>query len=288
MHGLGNDFVLLDAFAEPALASRDDLPDIARRICDRRTGVGGDGLILLSADHAGGNNCRMRIFNADGSDGGMCGNGTRCVAKLIFDRGYARTEDGVFTIDAGPRRLRVTVHLSPAGGLVDGATVDMGSPEFDLARIPVDASRLRSAGPHLAGEVGEWTVNDRAAVFVSMGNPHMVCFTTEDVSTIDLATAGPVFEHHPAFPARMNVHIVRIVGRGEVVARTWERGAGLTRACGSGACAIVAAGVATGRLDRMVGVHMPGGELRIAYHEASGDIYMTGPAVEVFTGEWRA
>ncbi len=286
MHGLGNDYIFLDAFAEPALAARDDLHDLARRLSDRHTGIGGDGIIILAADHSGASNCKMRILNADGSDGGICGNGTRCVAKLLFDRGYARPDDGVLTIDAGPRRLRVTVHIGP-GGLVDGATVDMGKPEFDPPRIPVDVSLLRSAGPHLAGEVGEWHIEHRRAVFVSVGNPHMVCFTPEDVGRIDLASEGPAFEHHPAFPARMNIHLVHILSRGEVIARTWERGAGLTRACGSGACAIVAAGVATGRLDRMVGVHMPGGELRIAYHQASGDLYMTGPAVEAFTGEWR-
>lgn len=286
MHGLGNDYVFLDAFAEPALAAREDLRDVARRLADRHTGVGGDGLIVLCADHSGQSHCRMRIFNADGSDGGICGNGTRCVAKLLFERGYARPDDGVVTIDAGPRRLRVTVHVGP-GGLVDGATVDMGRPLFDLPSVPVDASLLRPVGPHMADEVAEWHVEHRRAVFASVGNPHMVCFTVEDVDKIDLGREGPLFEHHVAFPARMNVHMVRIIGRSEVVARTWERGAGLTRACGSGACAIVAAGVATGRLDRMVSVHMPGGELRIAYHQANGDLYMTGPAVECFTGEWR-
>lgn len=289
MHGLGNDYVFLDAFEEPRIALRDDLRELARRMSDRHTGIGSDGVIVVSAAAGGEADCRMRIINSDGSEGGVCGNGTRCVAKLLVERGWARPVDGVITIDAGVRTLRVTVHLG-AGGLVDSATVDMGSPEFALERVPVDASLLRAVAGAEGGKgaaAGEWHVEHRRAVFVSMGNPHMVCFTAEDVSKIDLAREGPAFECHPAFPARMNVHMAHVVSRTEVVARTWERGAGLTRACGSGACAIVAAGVATGRLDPMVGVHMPGGELRIAMHEASNQVYMTGPATEVFSGEWR-
>ena len=287
MHGLGNDYVFLDGFAEPGIVAREDLRDVAQRMSDRHTGVGGDGIILLSADPTGRAACRMRILNADGSEGGICGNGTRCAAKLLVERGYAvpRRGDGLL-IDAGPRVLRVTVHTGP-GGLIDSATVDMGKPEFEPERVPVDVSLLRPVGPRLAGEAGEWHVEHRRAVFVGVGNPHMVCFTPEDVSKIDLAREGPAFERHEAFPKRINVHVVRVISRGEVVARTWERGAGLTRACGSGACAIVAAGVATRRLDRMVTVTMPGGELRIAWHEASGDLYMTGPATEAFSGEWR-
>jgi diaminopimelate epimerase len=218
----------------------------------------------------------MRMFNADGSEGEMCGNGIRCVAKYLHDHGLAR-KDRV-TIETG--RGILTLDLEVAGGRVRRVRVDMGTPIFDPARIPT----LLAGEPPIEAPV---RVDGRelAVTAVSMGNPHAVIFV-DAVAAFPLETLGPGLEHHPAFPRRVNVHVVEVLGRSEVRMRTWERGSGITLACGTGACAVGVAGVLTRRTDRTILAHLPGGDLTLEWPEDHAPVFMTGPATEVFTGEW--
>ncbi len=284
MHGIGNDFLFLDAVAEPAILNRKDLDEVARRMCDRHTGVGADGVIVVSEPaKAPGADVAMRIINSDGSEGGVCGNGMRCLAKLVVERGYITPDAaGALTIDIGDRRVTVTVGLGPSGQ-VTMATVDMGPPVLEPALIPIDESALT---PVRRGPGGRYRAGHRDATFVSMGNPHMVAFIEEPVGEVNLREEGPMFEKHRAFPRRMNYHVVNVIGLEEVRVRTWERGAGLTLGCGSGACAVVVAGAASGSTARRAKVHMPGGDLDVRWDVKSGHVFMSGPVVEVFHGEW--
>lgn len=289
MHGLANDYLFLDAFAEPALAARTDMHRLTRAMCDRHRGIGADGVILLSPppDPALAD-LRMRIFNADGGDGGVCGNGARCAAKFVVDRGHLAPAPGrPITIDAGPRKLRAMVHTN-AHGLVDSATVDMGRPLFDLERIPVDPTFLREVEPAVERRPALYKVDHRVACFVSVGNPHMIAFLDEPIELVNLADEGPKFERHPAFPQRINYHLVNAKSRRSLAMRTWERGTGITQACATGACAVAAAGIALGLIDHDLTVTMPGGSLGVRQDPATGDLFMTGEAVEVFSGEWNA
>lgn len=286
MHGIGNDFVFLDALAEPVIAARSDLPELARTLADRRTGVGADGVIVLAAPPDGVDaELSMMIFNADGSDGGICGNGARCAAKFAVDRGYVMPgAGGGLRIASGNRVLSVSVRTDQ-DGKVRAATIDMGEPNFDLEAIGVDeraVERIEAAGAAAL----EFGVGSRIASLVSMGNPHMVAFIDEPVEVVDLAREGAMFEQHPAFRDRINYHIVNVISPSAVVVRTWERGAGITQGCGSGACAVAASAIRTGRSERALTVHMVGGDLELYWDERSGRLFMTGPAVEVFQGEW--
>jgi diaminopimelate epimerase len=292
MHGIGNDYVYVDAFSEPALAERGDLPTLARAVSDRHTGVGSDGLILVCRPTAAGADVRMRMFNADGSESEMCGNGVRCVAKFAHDRLEVQTRP--MRVETG--RGILTIDYRADGGRLIEATVDMGEPILDLERIPVDEKKLsfRGAPHHYGVEIAP----DRCevATFVSMGNPHAVVFepkhtgsanmSLEELRSLELERIGPLFERHEAFPKRINVHYVAVQSRGEATMRTWERGSGITMACGTGAAAVLVAGVLTGRLDRRAQLHLPGGDLKLQWDERSGHVFKTGPALEVFTGEW--
>lgn len=290
MHGIGNDYIYLDAVNEPALAERADLPELSQRMSDRHRGVGSDGLILVCRPAATGADVRMRMFNADGSESEMCGNGVRCVAKFAHDRLGIRCNP--MRIETG--RGMLSIEYSLVQGRLDQATVDMGEPILEVEQIPVHASRVvpcDGSAPHayrisLPGITWE-------ATFVSMGNPHAVIFrrggedlTRDQLRSLDLERLGPPIEHHPAFPRRVNAHFVSIQSRGEASMRTWERGSGITQACGTGACAVLVAGVLTGRLDREATLHLPGGDLRVRWDEATGRVFMTGPATDVFEGEW--
>lgn len=288
MHGLGNDYLYLDAFAEPDLAALPDLHGLTRAMCNRHRGVGADGLIVLSPPHDPADaDFRMRMFNADGLDGGICGNGTRCAVKLVLDRGRISPKpDRPLIIDAGPRRLRASAEYG-RDGRVSQVTIGMGAPVFDLDRIPVDPTLIREIRPADAGRPPLYKVDHRTACFVSVGNPHMVVFLEESVDLVNLHDDGPKFERHPAFPQRMNYHIVNIKGRRTIAMRTWERGTGATQACASGAVATVAAGAALGELDDDVLVAMPGGSLSVSWDRAINELSMTGEAVEVFSGEWN-
>lgn len=303
MHGIGNDYVYLDGFADAALGARRDLAELARAISDRHTGVGSDGLIVVcpptSAGGERGAQVRMRMFNRDGSESEMCGNGVRCVAKFAHDR--LGIEHNPMSVETGRGVLSIGYRLDERGTLVE-ATVDMGEPVLELARVPVAEDRIKR-GPRSH----EWAVAlcgaeaeragapaEATATFVSMGNPHAVFFgdasgaalSARALEAIDLARWGPLIERHEAFPQRVNAHFVAVETRGRARMRTWERGAGATQACGTGACAVVVAGVLTGRLDRDVEVRLPGGALRVRWDESSGHVFMTGPAEVICEGTW--
>lgn len=275
MHGIGNDYVYVNGFAETVA----DPARMAKAISDRHFGVGSDGLILVLPSKAA--DVRMRMFNADGSEAEMCGNGIRCVAKYAYEHGLSRSNP--MRVETG--RGVLTLQLQIEEGRVRRVTVDMGSPILELAKIPVDG-RWVSAGEaahQYDFRVGEMGIS--GATFVSMGNPHVVIFA-EGIGEIDLSRAGPAIERFKAFPNRINVHWVEIQSRGEVSMRTWERGSGITLACGTGACAVCVAGAITGRTERKILAHLPGGDLALDWRESDNSVYMTGPATEVFSGDW--
>ena len=279
MHGAGNDYIYVNTFVEKV----GDPAALAIKISDRHFGIGGDGLVLIAPADAGAGadaDVRMRMFNADGSESEMCGNAIRCVAKYAFEHGLSRhnpmkvqTGRGVLSLD-----LRVD------GTKVSAATVDMLQPILELAKIPVDPAKLKLTGEH-TGQIVELGERVVAATFVSMGNPHAVFFVPQ-VKSVDVANLGPLVENAGAFPRRINAHWVQIHSRSEVTMRTWERGSGITLACGTGACAVCVAGVLTGRTDRKILAHLPGGDLTLEWREFDNNIYLTGPATEVFSGEW--
>jgi diaminopimelate epimerase len=274
MHGLGNDYVYVNGFEERV----ENPGEVSKKIADRHFGIGGDGLILiLPSDKA---DVRMRIFNADGSEGDMCGNGSRCVAKYAFDHGL--TKNNPMRLETGNGIL--TLDMKTSGGKVEQVTVKMGQPVLELMKIPVDAQNVKATAKSHEFEL---FVENRplAATFVNIGNPHAIIFVN-DVDAVDVAKLGPVLEHHPAFPKRANIHWAQIISRREMKMRTWERGSGITLACGTGASSVCIAAVLTGRADRDVRIHLPGGDLQLEWREADNNVYMTGPATEVFSGEW--
>jgi diaminopimelate epimerase len=276
MHGIGNDYVYVDGFSEQV----ENPSKVAELVADRHFGIGGDGLILILPSKTA--DVRMQMFNADGSEGEMCGNGIRCVAKYAYEHDLAR---------ANPLRVETLRGILPIALTLDGdrveqATVDMEEPILALPDVPVDASKVE-ATEHPNGYRLTLPKSGNAydAVFVSMGNPHAVMFV-DDVAAIDLEHEGPEVEHHPAFPRRINAHWVQVHSRNELTMRTWERGSGITLACGTGASAVCVAAVLAGHTDRTVLIHLPGGDLTIEWRESDNHVYMTGSATEVFSGEW--
>ncbi|MDX2256326.1 MAG: diaminopimelate epimerase [Pseudanabaenaceae cyanobacterium bins.39] len=269
--GLGNDFVLIDNRHSPAPMIT---PEQAVKWCDRNFGIGADGVIFLLKDEQNANGYRMRIFNSDGSEPEMCGNGIRCLAKFMQDLGIATTE-GKYAIQTGAGLI---VPQMDADGQV---TVDMGKPQLLAGEIPttiVDGDRQVINVPlEVSGKT--WHVTT-----VSMGNPHCITFV-DSVETIALADVGVLFEHHAVFPKRTNTEFVEVISRDYVKMRVWERGAGATLACGTGACATVVAAVLNNLCDRTCTVNLPGGDLKIQWLADSDRILMTGPAELVFTGE---
>jgi diaminopimelate epimerase len=282
MHGLGNDYVFVNGFHQTV----PDPKKLAPQIANRHFGVGGDGLILLlPPSHEGEHDdLRMRMFNADGSEAEMCGNGIRCACKLAHDRGITDVNPMRVLTGAGLMTLRYTLNKQ---GLVDEVTVDMGEPITEPEQVPVDVNQLEAVdAPHNTYEIPtNKTDEPLIATFVSMGNPHAVLFV-RSVDDIDLAHVGPIVENHPAFPNRMNVHFVESHGANEVTMRTWERGSGITQACGTGACAVCVAGVMMDCAQPRILAHLPGGDLTVEWAEKDNHVYMTGPATEVFTGDW--
>ncbi|MGQ0629073.1 MAG: diaminopimelate epimerase [Phycisphaerales bacterium] len=290
MHGLGNDYLYLDAVSAPLLARHPDLPGLARRVSDRHTGVGSDGLIMIGEPTgpgaARGARVRMRMFNADGTESGMCGNGIRCVAKFAVDRLGMSAQP--LAVETGRGVLNIE-WARKAGGGVTGATVDMGEPILEPARIPIDLSKLepgKGAQRYVLPEARQLP----EFVAVSMGNPHIVIFDPRPIRQPEtdrfMAGFGPTMERHVAFPERTNVHLVNVSSRTEATMVTWERGSGLTRACGTGACAVLVAGALTDRLDRGATIHLPGGDLQVRWDEWSNHVFMTGPASEICEVEW--
>ncbi|MGA0038897.1 MAG: diaminopimelate epimerase [Pirellulales bacterium] len=284
MHGLGNDYVYIDVFANPAPA---DPAALARRIADRHRGVGGDGLILVEPSDLAA--ARMRMFNADGSESEMCGNGVRCVAHLVVARGYAAA--GPLTIETGRGVLDIVV--SPKGPVWSQVKVDMGPPILTPLDVPVQFDGVGGEAvidrpcPELDWDAPwvETSGIEPGMTCVSMGNPHAV-FYCRDVESVPLEQFGPTVENHPAFPRRTNVHVVQVVAGDHVRVRTWERGSGITQACGTGASAVCVAGVLTGRSGRRITATLPGGDLLLEW-PGEGAVFMTGPAEEVFTGLWH-
>jgi diaminopimelate epimerase len=267
LHGTANDFIYVDARA----GFPGDPAAIARRLCDRRRGIGADGLILLlPSSEADG---RMVIYNSDGSRAEMCGNGIRGLAKFAHERGLIPKNPLALETDAGVKTL--SLHLD--GGRVTRVTVDMGMPEWRGREIPVDADG-EVLDHALVVDGRTWSVT-----CVSMGNPHCVVFV-DDLAGLPLETLGPRFERHPFFPGRVNTEFVRVDGRERLTMRVWERGAGETMACGTGACAVAVAAARTGRSARRVTVTLPGGPLEIDWR-ADDRVLMTGDAVFVFDGQ---
>jgi diaminopimelate epimerase len=271
MHGIGNDYVYVNTFDQKPPA---DLARLAVAVSDRHFGVGSDGLILIGPSEVA--DARMRMFNADGSESEMCGNGVRCVAKYIHDHGIARKPR--VTVETG--RGVLTLHLEIVDGKARRVRVDMGAPILQGSDIP---TKLPGDPPvNVPVEVGGRSLEVTA---VSMGNPHAVVYV-DDVADYPVETLGPLLERHPAFPRRVNAHFVEVIGPGEVRMRTWERGSGITLACGTGACAVCVAGVLTGRGERTIVAHLPGGDLELEWPADDAPVFMTGPATEVFTGDW--
>lgn len=271
MHGAGNDYVYVNCFDEPVPT---DIPTTAIAISDRHTGVGGDGLVLICPSEVA--DARMRMFNADGSESEMCGNAIRCVAKYVSDRGIARKPE--LKIETGRGVLTMQL-FTGAAGKVEQVTVNMGAPILESARIPttLPGDPPKNAKLDVAGMTIDVTC-------VSMGNPHCVTFVDE-VNDDWVLRVGPQIERHPAFPRRVNAEFIQVVSRDEFIMRVWERGSGETLACGTGACASAVAGALTGRTNRTVTAHLRGGDLKLQW-AASGEVFMTGPATEVFSGEW--
>jgi diaminopimelate epimerase len=268
MHGIGNDYVYIDCFAQRV----PDPAALARRVSPRRTGIGSDGLILICPSPVA--DCRMEMYNADGSRGEMCGNGIRCVAKYVHEHGLSHANPLRVETDVGVLLLQ----LGTRNGMVEQVTVDMGAPILAGPRIPVAAEgRVIDAPLAVAGQTYRITC-------VSMGNPHCVVFLPE-VEDLDLARLGPSFEHHPFFPRRVNTEFIRVDGPAALRMRVWERGSGETAACGTGACAALVAAVLTGRAERRAVVRLDGGTLDVEWRAADEHVYMTGPAEEVFRGE---
>jgi diaminopimelate epimerase len=268
-HGLGNDFILIDNrhSSEPVIT-----PEKAVEMCDRHFGIGADG-VIFALPGQNGTDYTMRIFNSDGSEPEMCGNGIRCLAKFIADLEgeKAKTDYRIHTL-AGV--------ISPELRSDGQVKVDMGLPRLLAGEIPTTLgepdAKVIDVPIEVAGK--SWSVT-----CVSMGNPHCITFV-DDVSAVALETVGPQFEHHPAFPHRTNTEFIQVIRSNYVKMRVWERGAGVTLACGTGACAAVVAGVLVAKCDQTTAVELPGGVLEIEWAEVSGRIYMTGPAQRVFTG----
>ena len=277
MHGIGNDYVYVNGFEQNVR----DPSALAKAVADRHVGIGGDGLILILPSEKA--DVRMRMFNADGSEAEMCGNGVRCVAKYAYDHGLSKQNP--MRVETGRGVLMLALDLG-ADKKVQLVTVDMGEPILDLAAIPVDAAKLVKGQRKNEYRFSVNQSNELMdATFVSMGNPHAVIYTP-DVKRIEIDRVGPVIENHKAFPRRINVHWVQVHDEEEVTMRTWERGSGVTLACGTGACAVCVAGALTGRTSREITAHLPGGDLHLEWREADNHVYMTGPATEVFSGEW--
>lgn len=272
MHGIGNDYIYINCFEEEVKKPE----KLAPVLSDRHFGIGSDGIILILPSKVA--DCKMRIFNADGSEAQMCGNGVRCVAKYVYDHNITKRNPLTVETLAGIK----TIGLFTDNGRASGARVNMGKPRL-----------LRSEIPMLGKEtpvIDEPLIINNEMSFritcVSMGNPHGVVFV-DNLDLIDVSRYGREIERYHVFPERINVHFVQIHNRKEVTMRTWERGSGITLACGTGASAVCVAGVLNKKTERKILAHLPGGDLRLEWAE-DGDVYMTGPATEVFTGEWHS
>ena len=295
MHGAGNDYVLLDARGKER-----DWAELARQLCDRHYGVGSDGLLLVATSTAA--DICMRMFNPDGSEAEMCGNGIRCFTKYVVERHIVPQSEGPLRVETGAGILDV-VPFFDGDRRVIRAQATMGEPRFHAeeipARVPDGEKGLQlditndqlDINIDIEKVVAGYPVEVDGRMFritcVSMGNPHAVAFLDESVDQVPLHLLGPLMEHHPMFPRRVNFHIVNMLDRDRLRAKTWERGVGLTLACGTGACAIQAAARLLGLTDDQVEIEMPGGLLAVTW-PGHGQVCMEGPVEEVFVGEWNS
>lgn len=293
LQGAGNDYIYVDGLHEQR-----DWPDIARRVSDRHFGIGADGLIVVAPSERAA--IRMQMFNADGSEGEMCGNGIRCFAKFVLERGMVPANGHTLDVETGAGVLSIAPHWSD--GHVVGARVNMGEPILRAADVPVDVSKMgpsdytaldvdliKSLGLRPDELAFDAPVEVNGVTFaltaVSMGNPHVTAFIDEPVNDVELDRLGPRMEHHEAYPRRINFHLANVVARDHLISRTWERGSGLTLACGTGVSSIVVAARLHGMVDDEVRVEVPGGELTITW-PGHGPVFMDGDAVEVFSGDF--
>jgi diaminopimelate epimerase len=271
MHGLGNDYIYVNGFEENV----ENPAAVARAVSDRHFGIGGDGLILILPSTQA--DFRMRMFNADGSEAQMCGNGIRCLAKYVYDHRLTRKTTLLVETLAGVLELQ----LFPHNAVIHRVRVKMGEPRLQRAQIPMQGppGRVLQEPLQVEGKTFEVTA-------VSMGNPHCIVFV-DDPETFEVEYWGPRFEHHPAFPEGVNTEFVRVLNRHTFAMRVWERGSGETLACGTGASAVAVACHLTGRTERCVTGRLRGGALELDWKVTDNQVYMTGPAVEVFSGQWH-
>lgn len=269
MHGCGNDYVYVDC----TNGMIEDPSEVSKYVSDRHFGIGSDGLILIcSSDIA---DFRMAMYNADGSEGAMCGNGIRCVAKYVYDKSLTDKKNISIETKSGIKELELTVE----DGKVSLVKVNMGAPILKAKDIPVDIDTEKCIDSDINVDGKNYKIT-----CVSMGNPHAVTFIDEDVKLFPIEKIGPKFENHPMFPDRVNTEFVQVLNRHEVNMRVWERGSGETLACGTGTCATVVACVLNGLTDDEVTVHLLGGDLFIKYDRENNTVWMTGPAVIAFEG----
>ena len=277
MHGAGNDYVYVDARSEDR-----DWSELSRQMSDRHFGVGGDGLILIKNSDVA--DLKMSMFNADGSEAEMCGNGIRCFVKFAVDRGIVSDSAASVSVEtlAGIRQIATITE----DGRVTGARVSMGTPILTPKDVPVKLESAEEYGPGpVLGYPLQIDGHDLPLSFVSMGNPHAVTFIDTPVAEFPLHAVGPKIEHHSIFPNRVNFEIVNVDSPARLTARVWERGSGETLACGTGACGIAVASILNGHSKDTVDITLPGGTLKVDW-DGQGEVYLEGPAEEVFNGEW--
>lgn len=271
MHGLGNDFV----FIEDKTGQDKDYTELARAMCNRHTGIGADGLIVIVDSRVA--DVRMRIINSDGSEAEMCGNGIRCFAKYVYDSGIIEKKRFTVETPAGIMEPEITVGADNKAKLI---TINMGRPSFNRSEIPMEGADGRVLNEDLCVDGENWKITS-----LLMGVPHTVTYV-DDVDTVDIEKIGPLFEKHEAFPKHTNINFAQQMDDRTVKVRTWERGAGATLACGTGSCSVAVASFLNGRTGREVDIQLPLGTLHIEYREEDGNVYMTGPAAVSFTGTW--
>ena len=271
MHGLGNDFV----FIEDKTGQDKDYTALARAMCNRHTGIGADGLIVIVDSRVA--DVRMRIINSDGSEAEMCGNGIRCFAKYVYDSGIIEKKKFTVETPAGIMEPEITVGADNKAELI---TINMGRPSFNRSEIPMEGADGRVLNEDLCVDGENWKITS-----LLMGVPHTVTYV-DDVDTVDIEKIGPLFEKHEAFPKHTNINFAQQMDDRTVKVRTWERGAGATLACGTGSCSVAVASFLNGRTGREVDIQLPLGTLHIEYREEDGNVYMTGPAAVSFTGTW--
>ncbi len=271
MHGLGNDYIFVDCMEQEL----EHAERVAKEMSRRRYSVGADGLILIRPSDIA--DFKMKMYNADGSSGSMCGNGIRCLGKYVYEHGKAKKTALCIETDAGVRALDLTVKE----GIVTAVRVDMGIPDFVPEHIPALFDKKCVLQEEIAAE------DDRFRITcLSVGNPHCVIFQ-KNVDDFDLRHFGPILERHMLFPDRINVEVAEIVDENTIKMRVWERGSGETYACGTGACAVTAAAAANKLCGRKMNVALPGGRLNVYWDEENRHIYLTGPATEVYAGVWN-